>query len=391
MTNKVEPFEVNIPDAALNDLRERLQRTRFADDFANDDWSYGTNGAYLRELCEYWKDGFDWRAQERAMNDLHHFRTEIDGVPIHFIHERGKGPKPMPLILSHGWPWTFWDFRKLIGPLTDPAAYGGDPADSFDVIVPSLPGFGFSNPLRTSGINFWRTADLWVKLMCDTLGYERFSAYGSDWGAFITSQLGHKYADKLHGIHTTLPIPLDLFFCAPPEESAFAPDEKQWFADNATFFAAESGYSALQATKPQTLAFSLNDSPVGQCAWILEKRRSWSDCKGDVESVFSKDDLLTTASLYWLTQSGGTSARYYYECVHQPWQPSHTRTPQIEAPTGVAVFDHEIVHWPQKWVEENYDLRRYRRFATGGHFAAFEQPELLLGELRSFFKTLRQV
>lgn len=389
MTKSIEPFVIDVPDAALADLQERLRRTRFADDFANDDWAYGTNGAYLRELSEYWKDGFDWRAQERAMNRLHHFRTEIDGVPIHFIHERGKGPKPMPLILSHGWPWTFWDFRKLIGPLTDPAAYGGDPADAFDVIVPSLPGFGFSTPLRKSGVNFWRTADLWVELMCDVLGYPRFSAYGSDWGAFITSQLGHKYADKLHGIHTTLPIPLDLFFCAPPEEAAFAPDEKEWFAGNARFFAAESGYSALQATKPQTLAFALNDSPIAQCAWILEKRRSWSDCNGDVESVFSKDDLLTTASLYWLTQSGGTSARYYYECVHQPWQPSHTRTPQIEAPSGVAIFDHEIVHWPRQWVEQTYNLKQYSRFADGGHFAAMEQADVLLGELRRFFRSLR--
>lgn len=389
MNPSVEAFSVAVPDAVLADLRQRLASARYAEDFANDAWAYGTNGAYLRELCDYWKDGFDWRAQERAINRYAHFKTVVEGMPVHFIHQRGKGPRPMPLLLSHGWPWTFWDFQKLIGPLTDPAAHGGDPADAFDVIVPSLPGFGFSTPLRTPGINFWRTADLWVELMQQQLGYERFSAYGADWGAMITSQLGHKHADKLYGIHTSFPVPLDLLFCPLPPASEFAADEKRWFDRNAHFFAAESAYLAIQSTKPQTLAYGLNDSPVAQCAWVLEKRRTWSDCGGDVETVFDKDDLLTTMTLYWATQSGGSSARYYYECLHNPWQPSHSRSPRIEAPTGVAIFDNEVLNWPRQWIEKTYNLQRYRRFSSGGHFAPMEQPAILVDELREFFRPLR--
>jgi pimeloyl-ACP methyl ester carboxylesterase len=384
-----EPFTVHLPDALLADLRERLARTRWAPDFGNERWAYGTNGGYLRELCDYWRDGFDWRRQERAINALPQFKTEIEGIPIHFIRVRGKGPKPMPLILSHGWPWTFWDMHKVIEPLADPAAHGGDPADAFDVIVPSLPGFGFSTPLQTTGINFWRTADLWVTLMQERLGYGRFSAYGADWGALVTAQLGHKYADRLHAIHTSLPLPLDLFMGELPGPAEYAADEQGWNEQNLNFFTAESGYSAIQATKPQTLAFGLNDSPAAQCAWILEKRRTWSHSGGDVEKVFSKDELLTTMTLYWATQSGGSSARYYYECLHNPWRPSHGRTPVVEAPTGVAVFDNEIVHLPKKWAQGYFNLKRWERVGAGGHFAPMEQPQTLVGELRSFFRDYR--
>lgn len=384
----ITEFKIDVPEAVLTDLRERLAKARLPEDFANDGWQYGTNGAYLRELVGYWKDSYDWRAQERQINRFPHFRTELEGIPIHFIHVRGKGERPMPLILSHGWPWTFWDFHKMIGPLTDPVAHGGNAADAFDVVVPSLPGFGFSTPLTVPGINFWRTADLWVQLM-ERLGYSRFSAYGADWGALITSQLGHKHADRLYGIHTNLPLPLDLFFCPLPEAGEFADDEKGWAERNAHFFAAESGYSAIQATKPQSLAYGLNDSPVAQCAWILEKRRSWSDCGGDVEKVFSKDELLTTMMIYWVTQSGGSAARYYYECAHHPWQPSHNRSPRVEAPSGIAIFENEVLHWPRRWVEKTYDVRRYRRFPQGGHFVPAEQPTLLVDELRAFFRPLR--
>ncbi len=389
MNQRAEAFTIDIPDAVLIDLKERLARARYAEDFANEGWAYGTNASYLRELCDYWKDGFDWRAQEGAMNRYAHYRTEIEGTPIHFIHERGKGPNPMPIVLSHGWPWTFWDYQKLIGPLTDPAAHGGDPADAFDVVVPSLPGYGFSSPLRTPGLNFWRTADLWVELMQDVLGYERFSAYGADWGAAVTSQLGHKYADRIYGIHTSMPIPLDVFLCPLPEASEFSADEAGWFEGNARFFTDGSGYSGLQATRPQSLAYGLNDSPVAQCAWILEKRRAWSDCNGDVESIFSKDDLLTTMTLYWATQTAGSSARYYYECLHNPWKPSHDRTPRVEAPSGIAMFDHEVAHWPKSWIEKTYNLQRYKRYHDGGHFAPMEQPAVIIDELREFFRPLR--
>lgn len=385
-----EPFHVNIPDAALQDLRERLAHTRWPHDFANDQWEYGTNLAYLKELVDYWLHKYDWRKQEREMNAFSHYKTTIEDVPIHFIHERGKGPKPIPIILSHGWPWTFWDLRKVIRPLADPAAFGGDPADAFDVVVPSLPGYGFSTPLTTPGINYWRTADLWVKLMQDVLGYQKFAAQGGDWGAFVSAQLGHKYADRLIGIHVHMVIPLDILSGgALPEASEYGPDEQGWFEKTQHFFTAESGYFRLQTTKPQTLSYGLHDSPVGLCSWLVEKRRTWSDCGGNVEKRFTKDDLLNTVSLYWLTQSFGTSARYYYEAAHNPWQPAHNRTPVVEAPTGCAVFLQEVALMPRKWAERNYNLKRWTIMPSGGHFASMEEPERLIEDIRAFFRPLR--
>ena len=384
----IEKFSVSITDEVLTDLMDRLKKTRWAEDFANDDWRYGTNGKYLKELVDYWRDKYDWRQHERAINAWPQFKTVIDDVPIHFIHVRGKGPNPKPLILTHGWPWTFWDFHKMIGPLTDPAAHGGDAADSFDVVIPSLPGYGFSTPLRKPGQNYTTTPDLWVKLM-EGLGYPRFAAHGGDWGAFITAQLGHKYAERMIGVHFTIAVPLDMFSggVVPPED--FSPDEAHLIQKNAEFFQHEAGYFSLQATKPQTPAFALNDSPVGLCAWILEKRRSWSDCGGDVETRFSKDDLLTTVMIYWLTQSYGTSARFYYEAGHNPWKPSHNRTPVVEAPTAITVFRGELIQQPRRWAERYYNLKRWTPFSSGGHFAAMEEPVALTGDIRAFFKTLR--
>jgi pimeloyl-ACP methyl ester carboxylesterase len=384
-----EPFTITVPEEVLTDLHERLTKVRWAQDFANPNWEYGTNGDYLKELVEYWRDAYNWRKHEQEMNSFAHYKTTIDGIPIHFIHEPGKGPNPTPLILSHGWPWTFWDFHKVIRPLTDPASFGGDPADAFDVIVPSLPGYGFSTPLTTSGINYWRTADLWVKLMQDVLGYDKFAAQGGDWGAIITAQLGHKHADKLIGTHVNLMAPLSIFVGSMPEESEYGPGEEGLYERNNHFFTAESGYSALQTTKPQTLAFALNDSPVGLCSWILEKRRTWSDCDGDVEKRFSKDDLLTTMMIYWITQSFGTSARYYYEATHNPWQPSHDRTPVVESPMGVAVFQKEVIIMPRKWAEGYYNLKRWTPMPSGGHFAAMEEPQLLVDDVRAHFRSLR--
>ncbi|MBI3249638.1 MAG: alpha/beta fold hydrolase [Deltaproteobacteria bacterium] len=384
-----EPFSIAIPEETLTDLRERLAKVRWPVDFANDQWQYGTNLEYLKELVDYWLHEYDWRVQERAMNAFSHYKTMIEGMPIHFIHEPGKGPNPTPLILNHGWPWTFWDLQKVIRPLTDPAAFGGDPKDAFDVVVPSLPGYGFSTPLTTTGINFWRTADLWVKLMQDVLGYKKFAAQGGDWGALITAQLGHKYADRVIGCHVHLMAPLNIFVGSMPEASEYGPDEKGWYERNMNFFLAESGYSALQSTKPQTIAFALNDSPVGLCAWILEKRRTWSDCGGDVEKRFSKDDLCTTMTIYWVTQSYGTSARYYYEATHNPWQASHNRTPVVEAPTGVALFSKEVILMPRKWADQYYNLKRWTVMPSGGHFASMEEPESLVEDIRAFFRPLR--
>ncbi|MET0657846.1 MAG: epoxide hydrolase family protein [Steroidobacteraceae bacterium] len=384
----IEPFSVRVSDAVLDDLKLRLQRTRLAPDFANDEWQYGTNGAYLQELMTHWRDDYDWRQHERAMNQFPHFRTVIDDVPIHFIHVRGKGPKPLPLMLNHGWPWTFWDFRKVIGPLSDPAAHGGDPADAFDVVVPSLPGYGFSTPLKKPGLNPWTTADLWVKLMAG-LGYPKFATHGGDWGAMVSAQLGHKYADRLFGAHITLMVPLDYFGGAgvPPED--YAPHELPWLERAQAFFQSETGYGAVQMTKPQSLAYGLNDSPAGLCAWILEKRRTWSDCRGNVESRFSKDDLITTMMLYWITESFGTSARFYYETAHNLWQPVHPRMPVVEAPTGVAVFLNEVILQPKRWAQRYYNLQRWTEFPSGGHFAPMEEPDVLIGDIRAFFRSLR--
>jgi pimeloyl-ACP methyl ester carboxylesterase len=384
-----EPFTISVPDATLTDLRERLGRTRWPRDFGNANWEYGTKLEYLKELVEYWRTSYDWRKHEREMNSFANYKTEIDGIPIHFIHERGKGPKPIPLILSHGWPWTFWDFHKVIRPLSDPAAYGGDPADAFDVVVPSLPGYGFSTPLTTTGINYTRTADLWVKLMEDVLGYKKFAAQGGDWGAIITAQLGHKYADRLIGAHMNLLVSLSFFGGGGPKPEDFGPGEEGWLERNRNFITNEAGYMELQSTKPQTVAVALNDSPAGLCSWIVEKRRTWSDCGGDVERRFSKDDLCTTMTLYWVTESYGTSARYYYEARHNLWEPSHNRQPVVEAPTGAAVFQKEVMLMPRKWAERYYNLKRWTVMPSGGHFAPMEEPQRLVEDVRAFFRTLR--
>lgn len=383
----IEPFRIAIADEELDDLAARLARVRSPVEVANDDWSYGTNGAYLRELVDHWRHRFDWRAQERAMNQLPHFRTTVDGIPIHFVHVRGAGPRPMPILLGHGWPWTFWDFQKVIGPLHDPAAFGGSPEDAFDVIVPSLPGYTFSTPLTTPGINYWRTADLWVALM-NGLGYPRFAAQGGDWGGLVAMQLGHKYAERIIGVHLHFVMPLTAR-AGKSVEDAFGPDEQDMLAANRRFARDGSGYSSIQATRPQTLAHALEDSPVGLCAWLVEKRRSWSDCGGDVERRFSKDDLLTTVSLYWLTRSYGSSARFYYEAAHHPWRPSHDRTPVVEAPTAIAVFPRDVLRMPRAWTERYCNVQRYTNMPVGGHFAPMEEPARLIDDIRAFFRPLR--
>lgn len=384
----IEPFVIDIPPAVLDDLQERLARTRWTGDFANGEWAYGADVAYVRELAEYWRDRYDWRARERLMNSFAHFRTVVDGLPIHFIHERGKGPNPIPLILSHGWPWSFWDFAKVIGPLTDPAAHGGDPADAFDVVVPSLPGYGFSTPLTRTGVNFWNTAELWVELM-ERLGYPRFAAQGGDWGAFISAELGHRFADRMIGVHISTPAPLDFMTFTGWDLSDFAPEEKANLARMAAINAEETGYFLLQKTKPQTPAVALNDSPAGLLAWIVEKRRSWSDCGGEVERRFSKDELIDTAMLYWVTGSYHTSARYYYEAAHNPWQPAHDRQPVVEAPTALAIFPAELTHPARRWAERYYNLRQWSELPAGGHFAPMEEPAALVEDLRRFFRERR--
>jgi len=375
----MNPFVIDIPESQLADLRRRLDSTDLPPDYGNEDWRYGITSAYMAELLEHWRTRYDWREQERAMNAYAHFRTDIDGVPVHFVHHKGKGPRPIPLLLGHGWPWTFWDLHKVLGPLTDPAAHGGDASDAFDIVLPSLPGFAFSNPLAKAGVNWWRTADLWLELM-RRLGYERFGAQGGDWGAFVAAQLGHKHAGRMIGIHLHLAAPLDLFTGGAPRQEDYDADEEEW---------RKRGFHRPKASRPQTISHALHDSPAGLMAWLLERRRGWSDCGGNVETRFSKDDLITGTMIYWLTRSFAPSARFHYEAVKQPWQPSHGRTPVVEAPTGIAVFPRDVIVTPKRWAERYYNLKRRTVMPRGGHFAPMEEPALLVEEIRAFFRPLR--
>ena len=407
--NEVSEFRIAVPDDALDDLRDRLRRTRFPEDFGNDDWRYGYNGDYHRELVRYWLQEYDWRDVERRMNELPQFKTELMGVPLHFLHVRGKGPNPVPLLLHHGWPWTFWDLRKVIGPLTDPAAYGGDPANSFDVVLISLPGYGFSSPLQETGWNWWRTADLENALMKDVLGYEKYAVAGGDWGALVTQQHGHKYPQDVLGIYTHFPAQMSHYLFEHPDappgvqfdpvlgvpaESEYSADEKGWFERGKLFVLNESGYGEIQLTKPQTLAAALADSPAGQLAWITEKRYFWGLEERGVgteafERVWSKEDLITTAAVYFLTNTGGTSSRYYWECRGNPWRPSHDAFPVVGVPTAVSIYPGEIYKPPRTWTEKYFNLQQYRVHEDGGHFAPLEVPEIYVDDVATFFRQFR--
>ena len=396
---KPERFTIAIPQSSLDDLRTRLERFRAAPDFGNDDWRYGMEGRYLRSLVDSWLDDYDWRQAEAEMNRFEHYRVMIDGVPIHYMMKRAvtaagagggtsAGPKPMPLIVTHGWPWTFWDHRYVIEQLADPGAFDGDPADAFDVIVPSLPGYAFSSPLALTGIGWARTADLWAKLMKDVLGYPRFAAAGGDWGAFVTAQLGHKYAALLFGVYESFPAIPGLDYGS-VRESDYAEDEKPLYARRVEAEPATASHMAVHSLDPQTLAIALNDSPAGLLAWIVERRRAWSDCGGEVERAFSREHLLTTASLFWLTETIGSSLRFYWETARQNWQPSHSRKPTIEAPTAMAVLPRDVFPLPRKLVEQHADLQHWRVYPSGGHFGPAEAPDVYVEDVRTFFRRFR--
>lgn len=379
---------VDVADADVADLATRLAHTRWAPEPAGAGWTYGTSGAYLRELVTYWLDGYDWRAHEAAMNVHRHFRVDLDGVDVHYLHAPGRGPAPLPLILTHGWPWTFWDFAKVIGPLSDPAAHGGDPADAFDVVVPSLPGYGFSTPLERVGVGVAEIAALWTRLMTDVLGFDRFAAHGGDWGSAVTAQLGHAHADHVLGAHVSLTMPANIA-SASADRSEYAPEEAGWYERTRSFQRSGMGYFAVQSTVPQTVAHAMNDSPAGLAAWLVEKRRAWSDCDGDVERVFSKDDLLTSVSLFWHTASYGSAARLYYEGVHQRPVALDDAMPVVRVPTAVMVSPRDVMLLPRAWAERYYDLQRWTVLPAGGHFAPMEQPDALVDDLRTFFRGLR--
>jgi pimeloyl-ACP methyl ester carboxylesterase len=381
MTDQIERFEIAVSDLVLEDLDDRLAATRFPDELEEAGWGYGMPMGYLRELVEYWRNDYDWRAHEARLNELRHFRTRIDGVQVHFIHARSPHPKATPLLLLHGWPGSVVEFLDVIPMLTEPEQHGGDGADAFHVIVPSLPGYGFSDPPRTRGWDPQRIAHAFIELM-HRLGYAAYGAQGGDWGAQVVTRIGALDPRHCAAIHLNMPIGV------PPADPLPITEEEQ--ADLAVFKkfqSEESGYALEQGTKPQTLGVSLNDSPAGLLAWIVEKFRAWSDCDGDPENAFTRDQLLTNVMVYWVTRTIASSARLYRE---SRLAAARGEAPEyVEVPTGVARYPKEPLRFPRSWIEQRYNITHWTVMPRGGHFAAMEQPELFVDDVRTFFRTVR--
>jgi len=382
MALEVTPFTVAVPEATLADLHERLARTRFPEQNPGAGWDYGSELEYVRDLVAYWRDAYDWRAEEARINAFDQFLTTIDGQRVHFVHQRSPEPDALPLLITHGWPGSVVEFLDVIGPLTDPRAHGGDPADAFHVVAPSIPGYAFSGPTVERGWSPRRVAGAWATLMAG-LGYDRYGAQGGDWGSIITTQLALVDPAHLAGIHLNMVVA-----GGPPggDPGELTEAEQQGLADMAKYFETDSGYMQIQATKPQTLGYGLEDSPAGLAAWIVEKFRSWSDCGGDVESAFTRDQLLTNVMCYWCTGTAHSSARLYYENrVGDGWVAGQ----RVEVPTGAAIYPREIIRPPRRWAEASYNITHWREQPRGGHFAAMEQPGLFVEDVRDFFRTVR--
>jgi pimeloyl-ACP methyl ester carboxylesterase len=384
----LEPFKVAVQDAVLQDLTRRLVATRLPS-IGECGWEDGTNPAYLRALVDYWCDGFDWRAQEVLLNRFRHLRGTIDGTAVHLIHEKGRGPAPLPLILTHGFPDSFFRFYKLIPLLIDPAAHGGDAADAFDLVVPSLPGYAFSEPrLHKGGV--FGFGDLWHKLMTDELGYAEYGAHGGDWGSTVTEQLARSHAGSIVGIHLT-DVPFWHAFQQPGDLSAA---ESEYLARIESFPTNKGAYAMIQGTRPRTPAPALNDSPAGLAAWIVEKFYEWSDCGGNVETRFTKDELLTNVMLYWTTQKIESSFMPYRDFMKAGglrWTKEAVKgwIGSSKTPTGLAIFPKDLSTPPRQWGERFFNVQRWSEMPRGGHFAALEEPELLAEEIRAFFRPLR--
>lgn len=375
----VRPFTLAISEDQLDDLRRRLDSVRWPDEEQVDDWSQGAPLAKVKALADHWRNAYDWRRCETMLNDFGQFTTTIDGVDIHFLHVRSKNPDALPLLLSHGWPGSVIEFAKCVRPLSDPEAHGGDPADAFHLVIPSLPGYGFSGKPRETGWNIQKIARTWHKLMT-RLGYDRYVAQGGDWGAGITTALGAQRPEGLAGVHVNLPmvLPRDI----PAELST---EEKAMLDALAHYNAWESGYSIQQATRPQTLGYGLADSPVAQAAWIIEKFHAWTDHDGNLPATVTRDDMLDNVMLYWLTNSGTSSARLYWESSVVAFSGA-----RIELPAGCSVFPNELYRAPRSWCESHMpNLIHWNELDRGGHFAAFEVPDLFISEVRSCFGKLR--
>ena len=392
--SKVVPFRIHVPDSVLGDLKDRLARTRFPDQIAGSGWEYGTDLAYLKELVAYWRTTFNWREQERRLNAFTQFTTNIDGIDVHFIHQRSPNPNAFPIVMTHGWPGSFFEFAKVIGPLTDPIKYGGKAEDSFDVVALSLPGYGFSGKPTEPGFNTTRMAGVIAKLMA-RLGYTRYGAQGGDWGALISRILAIDDAQHVAGLHLNMCNAGAPAGVVNPTEGVPAAELERWQSRTA-YMTSERGYSQIQGTRPQTVGYGLNDSPAGLAAWIVEKLRSWSDSDGNVEKSFTRDEILTNIMIYWVTQTATSSARLYFENnltgnlsgSVQRANPPDTR--RVEVPTACAAFPKEVVLPPRKFVEARYNLKRWTEMPRGGHFAALEQPQLLVDDVRAFFREVRK-
>jgi microsomal epoxide hydrolase len=381
MTNdgQIHPFRIDIPDADLDDLRTRLARTRWPDELPGAGWEYGIPLSYVRDLAEYWRTGYDWRAHERRLNGFPQFTTVIQDQRVHFLHVRSPEPDALPLIMTHGWPGSVVEFTELIGPLTDPRAHGGDPADAFHLVVPSIPGYGFSGPTHERGWDVHRVAVAWDELMT-RLGYQRYGAQGGDWGSSISRELGITAPEHVAGVHLNMLIPQ-----GEVDPADLTEVEKGRLERQRQFRSTGMGYGMIQSTRPQTLAYGLTDSPAGQLAWIAEKFREWTD--GDLpDDAVDRDQMLTNISVYWLTGTAGSSARLYFESARsRVWGPPAPST----VPTGVAVFPYEIAPPIRPVAELSNNIVHWSEFDRGGHFAAMEEPDLLIGDVRQFFRSLR--
>jgi epoxide hydrolase len=384
MPDEITAFRIDVPEAELRDLRERLRHTRWPE--RETDPSQGVPLAYVRELCAYWAEEYDWGATEARLNALPQFRAEIDGLGIHFLHVRSPHPEALPLVLTHGWPGSIVEFLEAIGPLSDPTAHGGDAADAFHVVCPSLPGYGFSDKPSGPGWGVHRIAAAWATLMA-RLGYDRYGAQGSDWGTSVSASLGQQDPEHVAGIHLMPPL-------APPDPATF---DDLTNAERAALGSLEharewdSGYSREHATRPQTIGYALVDSPAALAAWIVEKLWAWTDCDGHVENVLTRDQVLDNLMLYWLPGTGASSARLYWESIRQvqEWIEGPTAD-TLSVPTGCSIFPKELQRPSRRWAAKRFlDIRYWNEPDRGGHFAAFEQPELFVDELRAFFRLVR--
>lgn len=379
----IENFKIDVSDELLNDLSTRLKTTKWPNGKDSSQWEYGTNKDYLKDFVDYWIEEYDWKSQEKKLNSYPQFKCKVDDVDIHFFHIKGKGEDPIPIILSHGWPDSFIRYQKIIPMLTDPARFGGKPSDSFDVVIPSLPGFGFSTLPDSRGVNNADMADLWKQLMTEKLGYEKFGALGGDMGSGVTRYLAYKHPEHLIAIHLTdVGIIRDLVYSDDPEHLSV--EEKKYKQQALQWFSQEGAYISIQSTKPLTLGYGLSDSPVGLSAWILEKFYAWSDCDGNLGNRFSKDELLNNIMIYWLNNSIGMSNHIYYENTH-----SLPELGKITVPTGIAQFSNDVLPPPRKWVESNFNLVHWTDIPEGGHFTAMESPDLFADDVIKFYRNFR--